>query len=364
MHRVYLTLFAGSFLAFILFPVFFQLKAEKTMHSPFNVPLKKIWLVFVALIVLSVYGAFTGDYPSFKEIVEELTTRKSYLMFTHFEEVYIWLAQAVEGNYDLWRLGIALVSYTSLFFCLKLTGSLNYRTLFLFSTWELWGAVMGRQQCSTYILTLGLILIWTRRKYLFGFLFIILSLFLHKGGLIGLAILPFVFIKINKPNLIVLMIVFVIVASGEQILLDYLKEDDDFVGKNYLQIEDFDRTIFNLIDWWARVISIYIFGFWVLLRFRKYKHIKWCNYMARFLLGAMYVSSLIFFIPIEQRTPFERSLRLWYIPMFLLGVRAMNTRWDRNKLIIILSWFNMVMVILYMIMSFRGQIDKYYNDLF
>lgn len=364
MHRVSLTLFAGSFLAFILLPAFFQLKAEKTLNPPFNVPLKKIWWVFVALILLSVYGAFTGDYPSFKEIVEELYTRKSYLSYTHLEEVYVWLANAVEGNYDLWRLGIALVSYTSLFFCLKLTGSLNYRTLFLFSTWELWGAVMGRQQCSIYVLILGLILIWTQRKYLFGFLLIILSLFLHKGGLIGLAILPFVFIKINKPNITVLLIVFAIIASGEQILLDYLKEDDDFVGKNYLEIEDFDRTIFNLIDWWARVVSTYLFGFWVLFKFQKYKRIKWCNYMSRFLLGAMYVSSLIFFIPIEQRSPFDRSLRLWYIPIILLATRAMNKKWDRNIFIIILSWFNMVMVILYMIMSLRGQIDKYYNDLF
>lgn len=364
MSRVSLTLFIVSFIGFVLTPIVLFAKSERTLRPPLNIPLRRIWWVFVALILLSVFGAFTGDYPSFKIIVQELNTRRSYLSYTHFEEVYSWLALAVRGNYDLWRLGIALFSYISLYFCLKISGSLNYRTLFLFSTWELWGAVMGRQQCSIYILMLGLLLIWIKRKYFFGLLLIIASYFLHKGGMIGLTILPFIFIKVDNKNVILLAILFPILVSSEQLLVDYLKNDEEFAGRNYLEIDDFDRTLFNQIDYWCRVISAYALGIWTMLRFKKYKHIKWCNYMARFLMGAIYVSSLLYFLPIDQKTPFDRSLRFWYLPFCLISSRAMHPKLDRNMFIIGLSWFNMLLVVLYMIMSFRGQAVLYYNDLF
>lgn len=364
MNRVSLALFVGSFIGFVLIALILFAKSERTLRPYYNVPFKKIWWVFAVFTLLSVYGAFTGDYPSFKVIVEELNTRKSFLSYTHIEEVYAWIALAVKGNYDLWRLTIAIISYVSLYFCLKFTGTLNYRTLFLFSTWELWGAIMGRQQCSIYVLLLGLLLIWIKKKYLFGLLLVLISYFLHKGGMIGFSILPFLFVKINNKNLVLLAILFPVIISGEQLLVDYLKTDENFSGRNYLEIDDFDRTIFNLIDYWCRVIGAYIFGIWILLRFKKYKHIKWCNYTARFLLGAIYITSLLYFLPIEQKTPFDRSLRFWYLPILFLSSRAMHQKLDHNKFIIGLSWFNMLLVVLYMIMSFRGQAYLYYNDLF
>lgn len=366
MYKTSLALYYGSFLGYISIVIYVFIKAvlkKKPITNDYN--LKYVITIFA---IIAVWGAFTGDYPHYKEIVNNIHTRVRFL--THFEDIYIWIVDYVNGDYTLFRIFISSISFISLYWIFKLSACLDYRIVFLYSALEFMAAIEGRQQCCIYIFYLGIIICLEEKKRLLGLIFIIASSFFHKSFVINILLLPFLFIKINRKNILLLLIAFPFIVYLENMIVDRLMIDKTVSAMksiNYLSNEDFSRTFAMEILYKTTLLTLYGIGFITLRKYyirRKNLYIKkdlLLVHFARLLFGAVYISSLIYFLDINQSTPFARSIRLWFIPLLIVMSRQLRPRLLTNKLIVSLSLCYLLLQLLYTYMIYRYQATEYFS---
>lgn len=314
--------------------------------------------IFVLFTLLGIYGAFTGDYPHFGQILHNLQYNRRYM--THMETIYVDIAKYVDYNYTLFRVSISILSYSLLYWILKINNCLDYRVLFFYAIFELQYAIEGRQQCSIYMFYLGVYLLLIRKHFLTGISLMALSLIFHKSGITALAILPFLVFKFNKRNLWLSIIMFPFIVYIENSLLNsYLSESDiELAGSNYFTASDFSRTITMKIVYVMRILLQYSIAIW-LLRKTSWKRSKTGRISAKLLYGAMYITSALFFLNIDQLTPFDRSLRLWWIPMFVILAQTLHTHFKRNRFLIKTSFLYIIFSIGYALLVYRYQPNCY-----
>jgi len=328
---------------------------------------KNVWRFFVMLAVIYVYGAFGGDYPHYGQIVSNIYRHSRYL--SHFEDIYIDLAKYVEGDYVLFRVIIAITSFVSLYWIFKLTNRVDYRILFLYSIFEFMHAVEGRQQCSIYMFFLGLFILMTVRKrvliLVLGLCLLILSSFLHKSGYLNYAVLAFLLFKFSKRNIIISLLLFPLVVKLENDVLSMIlkSSDTDFAGAGYLTADDFSRTFVMQFIFTTRIIIQYLIAFWILSKVRTKYNLNQASNLdlvnAKMLYGAMYISSALFFLDIDQLTLFDRSLRLWWIPSLILIGSIIKPQLTKNKFIFNLTLIYLFVSVMYILVAIRYQ-PKFY----
>ena len=132
-------------------------RARKGMIHNEKLPVPLRWLFILCMVLLSVYAQFTGDYVGYKDIVNSIFSQIRFI--PHFEDVYVWIIHAVTGDYEMFRLVIALLTYIPIYTLSSPRQGYSTRELSSSSAWDLWNALEGRQQIAIYLAMLGLIML-------------------------------------------------------------------------------------------------------------------------------------------------------------------------------------------------------------
>lgn len=353
---VYFSLFCYIMTTWLLFQN--SLLLRQSVH---NRSTAKYFIIILAVIYT--YGAFGGDYPHYAEILSNLHHHKTNI--THFEDLYVTLNTYLNGNYDLFRLCLAILSFVPLYWILKLTNRLDYRILFLYAVFEFPKAVEGRQQCAIYLFFLGLYILIKNHKALIGLILIITSWIFHKSGYICYALLPFVLFNFSKRNIFISILLFPLIVIFENNLLIHIlnSPDNQFAGSSYLTAEAFSMTTAMKVIYYFRIALQYFLGIYLLKKFfliyKRDKYLCIENISAKLLYGAIYISTLLFFIKIDQTTLFDRSLRIWWIPLLVLAGGIIKKRFINNKMILSISLITFLLSIAYILLIIRYQGNYY-----
>lgn len=358
---VSLTLYISSFFAYITIVLGCYLKCYIN-HRIIPVKNSNITLLYFSFVLLGIFGAFTGDFPTLIIILNEIYAYPNYL--THLEPIYVWICEFVKGDIYLWRCFIAIISFTSFFFILKESKTFNYLSLLIFGCVELFNVINGRQQCSIFIFFLGFIIFLKNNKIL-GIILILISIFFHKSGFLSLLLLSLIAIKLSKRKLIFSLATFPIMVIIENIIFKkyFLTSDEIVAGSAYFTAEDFDRSFLGTINYYGRIFLAYMISILTIYKVRKIPLNNINCYLSRFLFWSIYATSLLYFLPIKQMTLFDRSMQLWWIPVIILANSFIRPEFRKNRAFIGLVMSYFILTIMYLVLSYRYQSFYYYDDL-
>ena len=202
----------GVFLVLILFNyVLFHYKvlSNKSFFQP--IPSSRRTSVFILFTIMGLVGLQHGDYLSYAEEVREIARASAPFKITHLEVQYEQLARFVHGNYILWRLVIFGGQFAILFYYLKKTDLYSYGFLYIYSVLCLRSMVIGRATwgivlffCSTYYAI--------QSKNYKHLLVSPLCLFSHTSLIVLIAILPLVFLRLNKKSVFLFVALYFVLS--------------------------------------------------------------------------------------------------------------------------------------------------------
>ena len=337
---------------FLTLSTFASACARKGMiHNEKSVPLR--WLFILCMVLLSVYAQFTGDYVGYKDIVNSIFSQIRFI--PHFEDVYVWIIHAVTGDYEMFRLVIALLTYIPIYFIFTKARIFDPRIIFFFCVWDLWNALEGRQQIAIYLAMLGLIMLLLKQKKILALALIVVSFFFHKSSIMFPLMLLALAFNLNRRNVFIALAFLPAAVLLENTLLKHiLSSNAQFAGDAYLTMEAFGRTTAMSILQNGRTVLYYMVAVFIIVRMMKAKDVHpFYRAMAKVLFGAVYLSTVLIFLDIEQNTLFLRSIRYWRIPMLCCLPVVMNKKFYKNSYLIICSLGIFFFALLYTLMMMR-----------
>lgn len=175
----------------------------------------KYLLGFVALCVF----AFYGDYWHYAEHIYNLSMGgDSYVLL---EQVYKDLAEIVRYNYSLWRLVVWGSGIFAMSQALKKMGTNNTISLFVVFVNYFWLFAYARNAVAVVIFSTGLILFYANTKKFerfVGIALIVGSFFLHKSMVVAIASTAFFFMKFNRKEFIISLLLLPIVVRAISVI--------------------------------------------------------------------------------------------------------------------------------------------------
>ena len=206
----------------ICFLCFYVLKNRKFEFNFLNI------IGLICVYIFSIFGFYDTDFFHYKQIFDEnLVERKANL---HLENIYLLLINFIDNSYILFRI-IIWGGALSLFICTikRLQLKLN-TTIFFFICIFLIKFSYSRVALAISMLFYGIsfFVIPNRNKlfsYFLGMLLLILSFFLHKSAVFGLAILvlSILSIRLNKKIFLIFLLLFPIaIYLSNNYLYEYI----------------------------------------------------------------------------------------------------------------------------------------------
>lgn len=295
---------------FLLFLICVNKKIKKSSY----------FIIFVFFIIFSVYGYITADYNSYLELMKMSKVNDPLVAL---EPIYVWYIQLISGNYFVFRLTLYIVSFIFLWGIFQYVRCYKLYFLILYSVILLYDMAGGRQMLSICMMFLGLFLILYEKiqlkKILFGLLLLISSSFFHKTGIYMLLFLLLLIMNINTKKILLLVCVIpVFVYFGNILIEEYLSDLLELEGGGYLMKEAQEGSFWWVVIMYIQVVVLYVLSFIVLYTLRK--NILTCidKVMYRFVFWIIYVSTIFYFLNIENNDIFLRWLNVVKIPMIYL----------------------------------------------
>lgn len=213
----------------------------------------------------------------------------------------------------------------------------------------------GRQQIAIYLAMLGLILFLLKEKRTLAIILMVVSFFFHKSSILFPLILIFLAFPLNRRNVLLLLACMPFAILVENFLLKQLiASNAQFAGDDYLTMEAFSRTTAMSILQNGRSLFYYLIGIFILWKVGHAKNVHpFYLSMAKVLFGAMYITTILLFLDIEQNTLFLRSMRYWRIPMLLCLPPILNTKFTKNTFLILCTLAIFIFALFYTVMMLR-----------
>ena len=255
---------------FLLFLVCVNKKIKKSSY----------FIIFVFFIIFSVYGYITADYNSYLELMKMSKVNDPLVAL---EPIYVWYIQLISGNYFVFRLTLYIVSFIFLWGIFQYVRCYKLYFLILYSVILLYDMAGGRQMLSICMMFLGLIM------------------------------------NINTKKILLLVCVIpVFVYFGNILIEEYLSDLLELEGGGYLMKEAQEGSFWWVVIMYIQVVVLYVLSFIVLYTLRK--NILTCidKVMYRFVFWIIYVSTIFYFLNIENNDIFLRWLNVVKIPMIYL----------------------------------------------
>ncbi len=288
---------------------------------------RMVLIISFAFCIFSFWGA---DWFHYNILFDEV---KSGSMYSHFEDVYIWLIERVSGYY-IFRIiiwGAALFFY---YRTLKLLDiNIDLALFFFCSIYLIWFSY-ARVSLSISLMFYGVTLVLISRnfslvKLLLGFFFIIVSFFFHKSAPFGIAVVVFALLLQRGAKftttiaLITFPLIVFLVSSyfGEGMSMLMAGEDSTLgeyatQGNRYLEAETGFRgmgirvvSLFEKIPYYllALLCIMEVFGKKQLDKAKRY-------YYLVTILFVLVSSVFLFNIGVSGRVTYVRFIRYTQIP--------------------------------------------------
>ena len=289
-----------------------------------------ILLWFCLFVFIGTFAYFSDDYEPYVELTE--LAYVSPFSYTHVEPFWFWLMGLFNGNVDLFRfvsffiLSILLIAIAK---CTKtsLLYFLFCYTLLCMSTHVCW----IRQPIAYGVFLLGLLFL--EKNKLAFVSFIILSLFIHKSAVLLMAVLPFLFFRLDKKT----VLVYVLLAFPLALILFYsaalfMQNSFGIPLDHYLSAdgEYADRHIvFSIILVLSTIVQLLILGK-VILLFKENSDVR---ILVRCLFGIIFISILFIVLPIENNVISKRLLSLGSLLVAVIcGIKVRNHFFEKKYL--------------------------------
>jgi len=272
---------------FLLFLVCVNKKIKKSSY----------FIIFVFFIIFSVYGYITADYNSYLELMKMSKVNDSLVAL---EPIYVWYIQLISGNYFVFRLTLYIVSFIFLWGIFQYVRCYKLYFLILYSVILLYDMAGGGQMLSICMMFFS-------------------SSFFHKTGIYMLLFLLLLIMNINTKKILLLVCVIpVFVYFGNILIEEYLSDLLELEGGGYLMKEAQEGSFWWVVIMYIQVVVLYVLSFIVLYTLRK--NILTCidKVMYRFVFWIIYVSTIFYFLNIENNDIFLRWLNVVKIPMIYL----------------------------------------------
>lgn len=281
-----------------------------------------VWIIL--FILIGTYGYFTDDYEPYEKIV--LKAYIDPLATFHIEPLWIWIANMTKGDVTKFRL-IAFVSIAIMLLCLskvtntKLHNLLAFYSLICVSSHFCW----VRQPLAMIFFAIGFILL-TRNNILASIPCFVATVFIHKVGLIMILLIPFIFLKINKRNLIIIVLSIPFFStllyslslfSDYNIITifnEYSKADGSFDGRNIIY------TIINALSFWSNIILLA----YTIYRYKD-KVLGYYTKVLRYLFGLTCLAIILLFMPIQVDVMITRILSIANLFLVIILSKYLNT---------------------------------------
>lgn len=294
-----------------------------------------MWLILFVLV--GTFGYFTDDYEPYEEIVLQAYVNP-FAQF-HIEPLWIWLAGIVKGDVTQFRLiGFGLlgvgVCIIPKILGIKLNYFISYYSMICLSPHLCW----IRQPIAMFLFSIGLIALLKKRLIVSGIIFLA-TFFIHKIGIIMLLLIPFIFFKINRRNMIFLLAVIPLIYSviilisqfsdslTINIFNEYSEADGKFANRNIIY------TIINTISL-AINLGLLIFTIY------HYKEVTIGIYakLLRYLFGVTYITILLLVMPIQVDVMLTRMLSIANLFMVIFMSKFLNKKLiKKNNKFLLLS---------------------------
>lgn len=224
-------------------------------------------------LILALFGnIISPDYWPYKEIVSDISHTKD--PFTHIEPVYIWMIQSIGDNFFLYQLSVYLPMFLMLYYLIIYLPYIQEgKFLYWFAILSLYVAIVGRFYLYNIVIILSVIA-FGYKKNILGLLLSIISIFLHKLGMIISPILltciifPFSFSKKHTVQLIVIFLVLIVLGRYfiHTFLLNEIELMENINGARYIQRDQGQNAGGSL--WW-QIIYIFQYGTTILVAIRS-----------------------------------------------------------------------------------------------
>lgn len=298
--------------------------------------IKKSDLIFYTflLIAFGVYGGGEGDYIAYKKSVEEnFQTLFDVYWETSFEIQYNYLAYALGGNYNLWRLVIYSVQFIGMSW-LSYKAKMNTYPFFLsFVAICLVMSVYGRAFWGVIFYFLGVYLLIEKRNPLF-LIIIALCYVSHTQNLVLIAMLPFAFIEMKKWHLLVILaslgtlvtlfqsFITGFLDSGGIEGADHLNSKMQIYGGDEKQLGAFGDSIGEVTMFVLQHVPAVSFMTFLLVSFLKSKTQNYLAKPYRRLINITFILMIAAFVVLFARigsgTLFYRILALYFFPISII----------------------------------------------
>ncbi len=277
---------------------------------------------FGLFVVLGTFGYFTDDYEPYEEVVE--TSYLNPLAYVSIEPLWGWLANYVHGEIDKFRF-IAFSFIAALLWFIVRAFKTNekyfvvYYTLFCLQAHLCW----IRQPLAMCVCLLGILLL-CKMRFIFGIVFIILSLFVHKSAIMFIALLPFCMMPVNKKNVLLYLILMPFLSI---LFYAILNSSSTYSSILYLQWYaekegEFDsrHIIFQFISLFS-VLCQFLFLIYTVYRFYNNNN-RYIVILIRYLLGIVLIAFFLFLLPLDTNVIYNRLLAF--------GMFIMTLIWSKN----------------------------------
>lgn len=238
----------------------------KGVKSPYKLSLKVLIITHALILSLAIFDFYSGDYYHYYNIMYKMERRIVHMDFSfwdaseHMEMVYWYIAMFVKFNYFWFRVIVWGSAYFIFLLLIKRLDLKMGSTLAAFICFPLMVFCYARVTLAMVIAFYGFSYIVKKPKYLnyvfsvaVGIFIIFLSGYFHKSAVLLWAVFPFALMKINRKNIVLMIILLPLFSLAINLLgVDYfmdMNDGDATVEKfqNYMTRTSNSRSLGGLI---------------------------------------------------------------------------------------------------------------------
>ena len=302
-----------------------------------------IYILFCVLLAL--FGSSIGpDYLPYHDIIKEISIYKNDA-FTHVEDIYVYMISNFIDDYFLFQCVIYITSYLGFYYIFKDFCERNRSILlliFIYSILGLYSSIISRQIISIVFFYLS-ILFFSRKKYLYTFLFLIASYFLHKIGiiLISVFIISLIWKCTLKERMKWFYLLPIFVFLGNYLISFY--QDwflNNIFGAHYLYNEEQKggNIIWKIVSNYQLVVKV-LMSLHIIYHYRKTDLFSYDMLLYKILYISAYLGIMFYCMNITDESLVNRCFYIAVLPICYFYSKMFSNFTKHKKILIFYMFF-------------------------
>lgn len=297
-----------------------------------------ILLWAILFVLLGTFAYFTDDYYAYVDTIDEAYINP--LAQFHIEPIWIWLSEVVRGDIDEFRF-ITFFIISILLYLIIRSAKVDLKYFFVYYTFFcLNDTLCWVRQPVAMCFSLCGILFMCNKRYILSVIFLFLSCFLHKIGIICLLILPACLFSINKKLIWIYILSIPLMCIFFYLILNASSEFSTVVSMQHYAQGDGEFASRHIIFKLFSIVSIlfqFFFLIYTVYRFHENED-KYVKILVRYILIVLVVSIFLFALPLSTGVFVKRLLYFGLMMMAIVWAKCIqkNLLLKKNVIMFIL----------------------------